>query len=56
MIGEFGENFFFVQVSDFLACREFDFVEIVRIDVDFDTVDDVDFPFLDEVKYFRTQV
>ena len=25
-------------------------------DVDFDTVDDEDFQFLDEVKYFRTQV
>ena len=53
MIDEFGENFFFVPVSDFLACYEFDFVEM---DVDFDTVDDVDFQFLVEVKYFQTQV
>ena len=56
MIGEFGENLFFVRVSDFLACYEYDFVEIVVIDVDFDTVDDADFQFLVEVKYFRTQV
>ena len=56
MIDEFGENFFFVPVSNFRACYEFDFVEIVLIDVDFDTVDDVDFQFLVEVKYFQTQV
>ena len=54
MTDEISVKLIFVQVSDCLACCEYDCVEIVP--VDFDKVDNVNFQFLVEVKYFQTQV